>query len=233
MKQDGTFSKIRDSRFVVKTREVIKRRYVWLPLNFIGVFVGALGLIICLGLIFGSVYAQNEIKARITKVDKKADIQFDLAMSAINKVEKTVKEFTLPETVDETITDVADKNIQRLELLSLALTTIDVGNRLEEPIERIDNTIDTLEDIRDNSPLLSLAKEKVLEKIDLIQERIVNAQEEFNDGVKTARQFTSLGAIAIIILSGIFLVGEVTLCKRCIGHLREARRLRKSTVANA
>lgn len=216
---------LKDNTFVTTTREIIKRPRVWLSLNVLGLLLASLGLIICISLIGGTFAVQSTVRTEINKVDDQVNEWFDIANESVAKVEKAIEDFTAPKEIDENLSEIAQKNIDRLEFLSLALAAIDFGGRLDEPIARIDRAIEALEKVRDESPVLDLAKEKVLERIEKIKTRISDAEEQFNDGISTARRYTTLGSISIVILAIIFLVGEITLFRRCFGNIRNRKEL--------
>lgn len=208
-------------------KTVIARRKVRLSFNIVGLCISVTGFVLCISMIVGSLYARNDIHARITRVDRTADAQFEIVQTAVNTAQKAVEDFTLPERIDETITDMTNDNIERLELLRRNLSSIDIGDRLlEKPIGRIDHAIDALTDIRDNSPVLSLAKERLLEKIEMMQHSLNETRSEFDEGIRKARRWTSLGTSSIVIVALIFLIGQISLFIRCVGNIGCLRRER-------
>ncbi|MFN8015020.1 MAG: hypothetical protein U0R17_00225 [Acidimicrobiia bacterium] len=203
-----------------KLLNLYRKRFVFVTSNILGILIAIIGIIVCIGMILGSYSLNSAAKTRTKNIEKVVNTYLDKGNNSLEEIKVTIANITSIDELVHNISDMSEKNIDRLESLKLSLSTLNYRNYLDRSITHVDETLKILKEIKKLPIVVLISKEIINEKIDMLKAKIRQIKIEIGNSASKVRQIAFYTFLVSFVLAGIFLVGEFTLLSRSIKGLK-------------
>ncbi|MFI5270545.1 MAG: hypothetical protein ACHQT9_00685 [Candidatus Saccharimonadales bacterium] len=204
---------------------IYRKPKIFLTLNISGLIVSFVGILICFVIIGSSVYVNTVVNTKTVKIQTALDTKIDSVSNVLSFINSSLSSVVSSQIVTSAVNSIATRNINRLNAVTNSLETFNFNNRLQPTINNLNNAKNSLESIK-NFP--STVKEGgfTFPRVKKLEQKLTDAKNKIDSSARNVRLGTLYGVYALILMSLIFILGEINLLARCFYNVRS--RLKKS-----
>lgn len=202
---------------------ILQKRSFRLTVNWFGIFVATVGITFCIALVLGTFVVKTETKTQTSRVETKLFEGIKKVEVKIQGLEASIEQLETPEQIEQAVANVTIDATERLETFKVTLEALNFGDGLDDSIERIDRTIEKLEDLQGFSGKAEDIKVQVLFKIKKVSESIDDTKSGISDGSEVVNKLAFYLFVSSTLLTMVLLIGELSLFRRCLAGLKALR----------
>ena len=206
-------------------KKIYKKKPIFLTLNVTGIIFSIIGALVCITLVVGIFFVNNEVRTQTNTFEKAFNEQLDVTNSALNSLYERVEDFQTIEDIQIEVDNLVDTNVEKLKTIRSGIIVINYGGRLDNAVEKIDEVISFMKSIKKIPATLVEVKSAVKEKIQLALDKVASIENRVHSTVSTIKNVSKYSVFATILLAVIFMTGEIVLFGRCRSNLSKRKEL--------
>ncbi len=211
------------------SQRFFQKRTFKLSVNIFGLGISVIGVVLCILLVVSSLYSQNLIMPKISRVDRQVEVVAKIALTELNNLEEQVEKFQIPEQLDSSIESIVLRNIDRLESLNDRLKQFNLVGILDDEIAKVDGLIAGIDGLKEKIPNFTQMKQNVINKIQAIEQNIKSTWNEYKSTSRDVRLYINLSVYFFITTAAIFFIGQISLFRRTRSNLSNLKRLKSAS----
>lgn len=214
----------------LKAHRIYKKPAVFLSLNISGFVISILGVLLCFSIVGSAYYVNTTVNNQTVSAQKYIDNKLNTANDIVSLLSSTISDLATTKVVSDTISTVAERNVNRLNSFERTLSALNFQRVLSPTIDSVNDAKNNLQNLQNNAKNLGNKnyEPKALKKL---QDRIAKTQKRIDHGFRNIRVITLIAFYALLAVAIIFIVSCINLVsitsKNIYSHIKSVRKNKK------